>query len=193
MLFRSLRSDEVLSTDTFRVIGQQLWSLILSNDVGDALIQRLAEQNGGEPLRVLINFQNGVNPKLQGLPWEFLFCPKTGIYISTEANLLLTRYVSLPHGRTRVEATHDKLNVLLIVTVPEDHPRFPSGRGQAFELKEGLREIVGVQLVPPVMAWDLERIQRTLRETSCHVVHIVGACRGEPGDPKLYGDRKSVV
>jgi len=181
--------DRILSPKTFRIIGAHLWRLILRNKVGGELERVLCEPQGDVPLRVLINFTDNAKPKLKGLPWEFLYCDAAGVdgvFVAAETNLLLTRYVPLAGGRTPIDATdrHEKLRVLLIVALPKKG--FGQARYDVTMLTAGIGEIAGIEVLPPVQDWDQHAIQETLRQTPCHIVHVVGLCKGEPGEPKIY-------
>ena len=69
------RKECLLEPSTLEVLGTQLWRLILDNDVGQALKQRIPKE-GKPPIRLSIEFNDKANSTLNGLPWEFLFEPE---------------------------------------------------------------------------------------------------------------------
>jgi hypothetical protein len=179
------RKECLLEPGTLAVLGRQLWQLILANDVGRALKQRIPEE-GKPPIRVSIEFADNANATLMGLPWEFLFEPENRWFLATKTELLLTRYVTVKNPATVVQVgDKEKLRALLIAALP-GNKKFASNREALADLRTALKDVENLEVPEPIRSWDPKEISRELQAKEYHIVHVVGICRGVPGKPQIY-------
>jgi hypothetical protein len=177
--------------ETLEVLGTHLWNLILDNDVGEFLRANIPPARA-PALRVLIEFTDKAPLELRALPWEFLYDPRTGGFLSTMTELMLTRYVTYDtEGRVAIEARPgDQLRVMLVDGLP-DTDEFAAQWRQLSRLKARL-EGPGLDVIGPIPSEDEEAIKRHLDDPDkpVHIVHLVGICKGDPGKPKVYRGRR---
>ena len=68
-------------------------------------------------LRVLLRFEPSV-PELQTLRWEQLRHPRTGVFLSTSAHVMLARFVASRSMRRVTPPTRSKLTALIAIAAP---------------------------------------------------------------------------
>ena len=177
----------LLDSDPFKIIGKHLWVLLLNNPVGQALQARMAEPQA-TPLQVQISFDRYTYPELRRLPWEFLCEPVSENFLVTATNLLLVRYASLTnYPGTQVERAADKLRVQFITALPRAD-KYKRVNERVHKLEADLAAEAGLDPQELIEDLDVAKIRAALHQDAapCHVVHINGLCRGEPGKPKLW-------
>ncbi|HEY5854182.1 MAG TPA: CHAT domain-containing protein [Aldersonia sp.] len=178
--------ENLLHPDTLEVLGTHLWGLILANNVGQELRAKIPGE-GQQPLRLSIEFADRADATLKGLPWEFLYEPQGEWYLAAKTELLLTRFVTTTDEPTTVaQATeNEKLRALLIAALPNaDH--FAIHREALRKLRTALNDLQNLNVPEPIEAWDAAAIRSELKKFQYHIVHVVGICRGTPGNPKIY-------
>jgi hypothetical protein len=120
-------SESLLVPETFKVLGDHLWKMALSEVPGTALINAIntVRDSLDQPkptVRVHIGFTRDVADDLAALPWEFVHVsdPRE-FFLATEADLTLARYVegSGLHGAIG-QSPDDKLRVLFVASLPTD-------------------------------------------------------------------------
>jgi hypothetical protein len=176
----------LLKSDTFKIIGKHLWMLILDNDVG-AKLQEKIQTLSDPPLRVVINFEHA-SSDIRGLPWEFLCTPDTEIFLAAETKLLLTRLApQYAFPRNQVEHATDRLGVLFVTALPRMR-MYKHVNDRVRNLLRELKVQPGLAVLNLIEELDVDGIKAALsdEERPCHVVHITGLCRGEPGQPQLW-------
>lgn len=181
--------ESLFETKTFEVMGRQLWGLILNNKVGEKLLDRLDDAGAG-PLRLVLTFTNNADTRLRGLPWEFLYAPRGHGFLAGRTGLLLTRYPYLEQSASRPTVTtvnNDQLRVLVLAALPDDR-RFAANREDLTALWEALKNIDQLDPLPPIKSWDTASVREALgnAEKPCHIVHVIGICKGPPGAPTLF-------
>lgn len=171
----------VLVPDTFRVLGSQMWELLLPGEVGRRLITEydaVVAKHG--TLQVLISFENeAATEKLAGLPWEFLHYPGTpdrrGFFLGTHARLVLGRYLQ---RSTRPEL-HDasRLRVVFWVTLPVSDD-FKAERDECERTRTALGAKFGEVLdaPDPICGWKPWEVAEHLN-SKADIVHVVGVAR----------------
>jgi hypothetical protein len=180
---------------TFEVVGRQLWRLILDKQVGESLVRHL-DNAADQPLRLVLTFTDQANTNLRGLPWEFLYHPRHG-FLASKTGLLLTRYVQLKENDSRpsVRPVHnDQLRVLLLAALPDDRPlpaaerRFAGEREDLTKLWTQLHEITELDALKPIESWSSSEVKAAVSDPDkpCHIVHVIGICKGPPGSPRLF-------
>ena len=101
--------------------------------------------------RLRIRLQLGDNPKLQALPWEYLYDPLRGEYLALSTHTPLVRYTKLMHHIRPLGLT-TPLRMLVIIASPDGYPTFDA-TGSWLRLLD---------------------LQRRLRQNDCHIVHFMG-------------------
>lgn len=180
--------QSLFERNTFEVVGRQLWRLILDNEVGKSLGAHL-DQHQDPPLRLVLTFTNRADPTLRGLPWEFLFHPEHK-FLASKTGLLLTRYVHLDQdqGRPTVTAVYnDQLRVLLLAALPAER-KFAAEREDLERMRGQLEAMDELDVLEPIEAWDQDQVHDVMAtpHRPCHIVHVLGICKGPPGRPRLF-------
>ncbi len=175
-------------------MGRQLWRLLLANEIGTALLDKL-EDPELQPMRLQLVFHDDADTTLRGLPWEFLHGPGNEGFLAGRTQLLLTRHVPIQRSRRKLMpvSSHDRLRVLLVAALPEEDRDVRTWRGkQALtKLHKELRNISGLDTLEPIETWDSDEITRRLARARddgkpIHIVHVVGSCKGPPGEPRIF-------
>lgn len=180
----------LLDSDPFKIIGKHLWALLLDNPVGEALRAKMASPQVPQ-LQVQISFARFTAPELRRLPWEFLCDPRTERFLVTATNLLLVRYASLgDFPGTRVDRAADKLRVQFITALPRAD-KYKAVNSRVQRLEADLAKEAGLDPQELIEDLDVAKIKKALHTNACHVVHINGLCRGDPGKPKLWMSSES--
>lgn len=179
------RMERLLEPNTLKILGKQLWRLILDNDVGTALKAKVPKA-GDPPLRLSIEFHDSADRTLKGLPWEFLMEPEKGWFLATRTELLLTRHVSVSDWDP-IEQIGDssELRALLIAALPEDDAFAAESRALS-RLRTALQDVPNLEVSDLIDAWRPKKIKQSLEAYKPHIVHVVGICRGDPGKPEIY-------
>jgi hypothetical protein len=182
--------ENLLQPTTLELLGTHLWNLILHNEVGEELRAKIPPK-GESALRLSIEFDDHADATLKGLPWEFLFEPDGGWFLSTKTELLLTRFVTTKTDRIKAKQVSDKegIRALLIAALPNgnQHERkFTAERLALRDLRDALNDIPNLDVPKPIEVWDQGEVSRTLKSIPAHIIHVLGICRGTPGKPEIY-------
>jgi hypothetical protein len=170
--------EDALSPNTFKVVGAHLWNLILNNDIGTKL-RDMINSRTTQPLRVSINLVNA-HSSLSGLPWEFVSMRDRNneqVFLAAATDMVLTRYVALQGGRTKIKPADEKLGVLFVTSLPvDDYPRVAL---HVRDFRNEVDKIPGVEAREVLEGFNKEKIKEAVTSESppCHVVHVVGLCR----------------
>ena len=176
----------LLTSATFRVVGKHLWMLILDNEVGAKLLEKIPT-SPDSPLRVVINFDQA-SSDIRGLPWEFLCTPDPEIFLAAATNLLLTRLApQSAFPRNQVEYATNRLGVLFVTALP-GLKMYDRVNDRVRSFQNELMKQPGLDVLELIDELEVDRIEAALSddEHPCHVVHITGLCRGDPGQPQLW-------
>jgi hypothetical protein len=187
-----IQSTAVLKPDTFKIIGTHLWMLILDNEIGTKLKEKI-EIDHDPPLQVLINFEDHVSGDLRSLPWEFLCLPNTEDFLATSTRLLLVRFApSTARPGTRVDRATNKLGVQFVTALPRA-AKYEVVNERIRALQKDLVNLPNLDVYDLIEEFRTGDIEAALQNDArpCHVVHITGLCRGEPGYPKLWLDAEN--
>jgi hypothetical protein len=165
------KGERLLVPDTFRVLGNHLWKMALSDVLGPPLNDAISNVQGS-PLRprpaVRIRMSFVDAPDLSALPWEFVHLEGDApFFLAAETSLTLGRYLD---GRARPEtdflSADNKLRVLFLVALP-DWTEFDDERAEMQRLTNELSQhgetSERMQLVR-YEGWNHEQVARKLRE-----------------------------
>lgn len=173
---------QLLVPDTFRVLGDLLWQIAFSGNVGTLLRSAMAEaRHDDSPLRVRLGFGQGAD-ELARLPWEFLRCPEEQIFLAQEHSVVFGRFVDGPPDTTIVSEDHE-LRVMFVIALPTTDD-FVEERAELRHLVEdSLRPITKIDL-RTFDTWDRAAIATALMESDragrhIDLLHLVAVCNDE--------------
>jgi hypothetical protein len=185
----ALRETEADAEAYGRALGAQVFA---EDALGPAYHEaRGVLQSQGQRMRLYLQLDP---PELQAVRWERLYRPQgeSWVPITTTADVLLSRYVSVGDWRQFTPQTERPVRVLVVLAAPRDlkahglvplsaeamarwHARFDGlAAVEATYLQSGTR-------TPPT----LENLQEALVQAP-HIVHIVCHGRKDAGDTELY-------
>jgi len=167
-----------------RRMGEYLFGALFIGEVGSTYrASVVAAQERGEQLRVQLRL---TAPKLSALPWEAMFDPGTGTYLSRRERLV--RHVPAPYTVPPLPVT-GPLRILVIIASPRDLPGLDvdaevARLASALEVpvREGRIELSWVRHA----TWP--EVQSRLMRGPWHVVHFIGH-----GDYSLERDQGQIV
>jgi CHAT domain-containing protein len=180
----------LLGEAQLKLLGRQLWSLVLDNKVGKQLVSALEEARPGRKLRVSISFV-GSDQLVKGLPWEFLYRPtsqdsQNGDFVSASGDLVLSRVIRSTNQSFGLRSVpqNEQLGVHFVLAMPEDSvfgDEYHRANGMVRLLDQSLDGVAAVSdgRWPPDQPW-------AVAEIPADILHIVGVCRGSVGAPKLF-------
>lgn len=190
------RPEVVLKPDAFRLLGQLLWRLVLAdrdandNEVGKKLRETVMAADRDSPVRLVISFDDTADATLRGLPWEFLSMRvgNEDRFLAAETAMLLTRYIQRGDDRTTVKSATGELRVQFVAAVPEQAGDLANAVLAMSRLARAVKSVQGVVVNDPIDHWDSQAIRDALsdRQKPCQIVHVVGVCRGVPGQPEMF-------
>jgi hypothetical protein len=190
-----LNSDSISRRSELEVFGALLYRALFGGELGTFFEQMLGDLTPGERLRLQLSFQEGAS-ELARLPWEYLYCPDTdtrpGFFLSTNVNLVFSRYIPLQTGRQTLLPGEAPLRILIVVSQPVDVA--PVIAEPVIEAIEKQPEVEIQLLDKPTVDNFLDK----LMETRPHVLHFIGHGRFEKtektGEIAFLGpDEKSVL
>lgn len=183
--------EELLLDDTIQirrhmeVLGELLYDGIFGGDVGDLLEKKLSEVTP-DRLRLQLEFEPDVEPKIASMPWEFLYSPVRQDFLATDVNLVLSRYMPLTQDRETFDQAERPLRALIVISRPKDERTV-----LAKEVVEKIRSlnVEGQDPVVDVRVVDkptLRNIEDALKEHKPHIFHFIGHGRFDPAKRTGY-------
>ena len=133
-----LRKGWLRTEREFKLLGSQLYNVLFmnalgeENEIGKLLVGVIKSRRGFDEqekalLRVELEFVEDKNKsnaeikQLLGWPWEYLYCPDLGNFLSDFTQLVLTRHLSLPDDVRPLYIDKDEeLSVLFVLASPDD-------------------------------------------------------------------------
>lgn len=157
---------------TVREFGKKLFDALITGEIHSCYnvsLREAAKKDMGLRIKLRIN-----PPELTSLPWEFLFDPHHGDYISLCNNTPIVRYLELPQSISPL-AIDPPLRILGMVASPED--RIPLDINlEKQRIEEALSTLKEQGLVDitwlPGQTW--EDLQQAMRTGTWHVFHFIG-------------------
>jgi len=123
MMVAMLRENRLRDEQEYQVLGANLWTVLLGNEIGKRLHDEL--QVPKQLIRVELEF-TGEQGWMARWPWEYLYCPlnpsaaQSGYFLARRTSrLLLTRQVGLREGTRRLLVDRPPVKVLLVVASPD--------------------------------------------------------------------------
>ncbi len=154
-------------------LGQRLFLALFPKSVRTVLQSsyRMAYE---QRARLRIRLHLGDNPKLQALPWEYLYDPLRGEYLALSTHTPLARYTKLMHHIRPLGLT-TPLRMLVIIASPGGYPTFDAS-GSWLRLLDSLDYLAPAEklYVEQLRKPTLLDLQRRLRQNDCHIIHFMG-------------------
>lgn len=213
LLLEDMLNDEELLSDTevsalprkqitrpkhLRVLGRNLYAVLFSKprpDLGknleESLYNRLeVVETKNERLRLRLNFNKARLPEADwvSLPWEFLYSEDRSEFLSTDFNLVLSRYYDPGEYREVCQPSDGPLRLLIAVSRPPLSRPVKSKEVLAYiqEMEPGTPstlqpEIPKVNIkVLPLKQPDSNDLKDALKDFKPHVFHFIGHGKYDP-------------
>lgn len=166
-------ADHVERQRETRSMGEQLYQSLLAESLSTAFQSslRIAYQQQG-PLRLRLSLPD--DPRLQMLPWEYLFDPSRQEYLALSQHSPLMRYVRLRH-QIRPFRVESPLRALVVIADADEEGTRNAGR-EWIKLIDTL-DYLGIDrrlLVERLERPTLFELQQRLRRNPYHILHVVG-------------------
>lgn len=168
------------------VLGQHLFQLLFNGQVEIFFEKTLARVPKGERLRVQLSFQEEAN-ELARLPWEYLYHPRPPFWFSTHVDLVLSRYMPLPTGRSSLAPAESPLRLLIMVSEPKDGSLGPVVAEPVIEAIEKLKERLPIEIIRLQEPPTRDRFVDVLAKHQPHVLHFIGHGRFDRKAPTPLG------
>jgi CHAT domain len=111
----------------YRLLGEYLYSVLLDNEIGEAINQVLFKKPGTELVRVQLEFTHNVQGvDLSSWPWEYLYCPpkygsNSGYFLAKTPRLVMARRLNLRQfPPLTVERDELPVRLLFVAANPDD-------------------------------------------------------------------------
>lgn len=187
----------LLVPDTFRVLGDNLWNLALSNDIGRELIEACEQvakldEDSRKSILLRISFEPDASD-LAALPWEFVRWPgdppKEGFFLAAQTNLVLGRFLE-DFEYLDIRTSDMKVRALFVGLLP-DKQEFWEQRKEFKEMLRKLSEIGDAFEIEEILGWEPAAVAERLAKLRADgrivdVVHLVAVCEEAPNGPRLY-------
>jgi len=170
---QGVRRANTPEMDLARESGTRLFQAVFSGDVFN-LFQRSCAQarQAGKGLRVQLRIKD---PRLAGLPWEYLYNPALNRFLSQCSDTPVVRYLDMPEA-TLPQPAALPLKTLVLIANPKDLPALDV-EGEWQRLSQSLAPAVkrGLVQVERMEKPTLEALQDKLRSGGpYHVLHFIG-------------------
>ena len=166
---RRIESSESRGVQEF---GQELWQALFSGDVLNRYeASRLAARHEKAGMRIKFRCDD---PELAALPWEYLFDPARGDFLTLSTGTPLVRFIPLPSTLPPVAVT-SPLRILALAVSPSDLDGLDAEQERA-RLEAALGPVQAKGLVEltwvPGQTW--RDFQDAMLDGPWHVFHFIG-------------------
>lgn len=182
-----LRENKITHAKELRVMGSHLYQALFDEKI-KTFFETTRQQAAGERMRVQLRFRKEA-AHLATLPWEYLYCPDSetgeGYFLSTNVDLVLSRFVYREKGEEPQFTDQDPLKILIVVSSP---PPLQIDAAPVIDVLRKLRDYfknyqinIDVLERPTVLS-----LYEKLKMTNPHIVHFIG--RGRFDQTKGLGE-----
>ena len=116
---RGMRRIDSIEMEAIKVFGTRLFQTVFSGDVYACYLRSIdtaLSQNKGLRIRLRINV-----PEFHNLPWEYLYNPQFGQFLTLSKDTPLVRYVELPYT-TQSLPFSTPMKILVMISSPDGYP-----------------------------------------------------------------------
>lgn len=198
MLVKMLRENRLTSIDEYEVLGANLYSVLLDNEIGDAINNAYHTDRKAAYLLVELTFREG-QQYLSTLPWEYLYRPKRegklgSGFLAEQSKLILVRNLQLDFSPQPLEVGEDDLPLRILFVAPsprgEERVEYERILEEIKKLKEEAGDRIQIyDLVEPYDPKDdqgpvvtYEAFTEWVNSIEPHVIHFVGHGRYDPAN-----------
>lgn len=200
---RLIEDNKINSKADFQLIGRLLHKVLFIDPVRKNFnLLRDSALTSGKMLRVELEFKGNDKLGLSKLPWEYL-CYQDSHgnweFVSTVAELVLTRYEHPGSDRLVVNLDEKRINVLLVVLNPgsntEELPELDEVGNRVYEQLNDLRESINIEVdieylgkeIDQPVTW--ERFTEAIAKPDCrpHILHIIAHGKFDKGRKGRFG------
>ena len=154
-------------------LGTRLFGALFPGDIEVQLLRSLDDvQRSDSRLRLRLRTDSATEQL--GIPWEILYWPRLGDYISLQLNMPMCRYADQPRP-SKVRDLQLPIRILAVVSAPEDVPGLDVER--EWRLLDASLERLVLENKAEVFRLDaptLRRLDASLRENHYDVIHFSG-------------------
>jgi hypothetical protein len=170
---RDVRRIDSPQLSQVRTFGGQLFDVVFSGELR-ATLQSSIDEASRQEAGVRIRLRLSEAPKLVNLPWEYLFNSARNRFIARSVDTPLVRYLDIP-GRIAPLAVTSPVNVLVMISSPEDYPPLDTTR-EWTKLNEALGDLEerGLLTLHRLEEPTLSALQRQLRRGDYQIFHFIG-------------------
>ncbi len=153
--------------------GRRLFEAAFSGEVLTAL-RRSLDRAGRRRAGLRIRLRLADAAELADLPWEALYDPERGRFLTLSAETPIVRYLDLPEAIEPLKAT-PPLRILPVMASPRDLPALDRA-GELALLRRGLDDLLAAGLIEiePRVPATVADLRATLRRRSYHILHFLG-------------------
>jgi hypothetical protein len=166
------RVAPVVEEQAIQDFGNALFDMLLVDQARNCYyesLQKAREQGKGLRLKLCIR-----PPRLAALPWEFLYDPRDGEYVSLSRYTPIVRYLDLPQPASPLEVTLP-LRILGVIASPKDLAPLDIEREKR-HIEHAVKDLRAKGLVD--LTWlagqTWRDLQQAMRRGPWHVLHFVG-------------------
>lgn len=157
---------------TVKDFGQKLFETLIKGELRGCFnvsLHDAAKQGKGLRLKLRIN-----PPELAALPWEFLYDPQQGDYVTLSSNTPIVRYLELPQS-IKPLSVDPPLRILGMIVSPHDLPSLDVAieKQRVEEAIKDLRE-QGLVDITWLHGQTWEDLQQVMRTGIWHIFHFIG-------------------
>jgi len=122
LLVDMLREGRLKGEQEFRILGENLYTVLFGNEIGEAIRKSL--EDPPELIRIELAFEENQD-QLNSWPWEYVYCPQepgksgSGYFLAHQDSLILTRRLALDIDPTKhLWIEKPPLKVLFVASAP---------------------------------------------------------------------------
>lgn len=158
------------------VLGRHLYAAIFNGGIPGLFKEQLDKARAAEArLRLQLSFEKK-KADLINLPWEFLYSADRKVFLATDVDLILTRFIPLSVDREPLDPQESPLNILIVISRPESDDLGPVTTKDVVTAIENLSKD---ENLPPIAVHHLEQpnlntLEEALRTYKPHIFHFIG-------------------
>ena len=171
----STRSDDSPELHAIEDFGSRLFTAVFAGAVYTCFSTSLATVSR---LRIRLRLKDV--PELAYLPWEYLYDPHAGSFLSLSSDTPIVRYLEMPR-RIQALGVKPPLRVLVMISSPADEVQLDV-EAEWKKLTESVERLTRKQAVvlERLENATLPALRQRLRERDVHIFHFIGHGKFDP-------------